>query len=211
MTAVALLATAFNVSNVHVALAVGCAFEHQGEDLVSDIIDARTFRLQDGREVRLLGIEPIAAPSDPAAIAALATLIGGREVTLQGASDTPDRYGRQPAFVFVGQEATPVQSRLLTDGAALVSAGIADKDCATELYAAEAKARSEKRGVWASKDVIKKRGKSGRYSGEDRAVYRGRGANIVGAAGGGHDIHQFRPALDTGLCCDYFKAHDPTV
>ena len=142
-------------SDTAVALAAGCNFEHQGEDIVSEIIDARTFRLQDGREVRLAGIEPIASSSDPAAIAALATLIVGRDVTLHGASDTPDRYGRQPAFVFAGQETTSVQSRLLADGAALMSPGIPDKGCAAELSAAESAARSAKRGVWARTDVIK--------------------------------------------------------
>ena len=39
--------------------AAGCAFEAQGEGRVAAVIDARTFRLQDGREVRLAGIEPV--------------------------------------------------------------------------------------------------------------------------------------------------------
>ena len=41
--------------------AAGCAFEPQGEGRVAEILDARTFRLADGREVRLTGIEPITA------------------------------------------------------------------------------------------------------------------------------------------------------
>ena len=40
------------------AQASGCAFEVQGEGRVSAVIDARSFRLDDGREVRLAGIEP---------------------------------------------------------------------------------------------------------------------------------------------------------
>ena len=35
------------------------AFEPQGEGRVTAVIDARSFRLDDGREVRLAGIEPV--------------------------------------------------------------------------------------------------------------------------------------------------------
>src|SRR6202035_853750 len=43
------------------AIASGCSFEAQGDGRVAAIIDARGFRIEDGREVRLAGIEPIAA------------------------------------------------------------------------------------------------------------------------------------------------------
>ena len=46
------------------AIAAGCAFEAQGEGRVAAVIDARTFRLEDGREVRLAGIEPV-YPKNP--------------------------------------------------------------------------------------------------------------------------------------------------
>ena len=52
----------------------------------------------------------------------------------------------------------------------------------------------------------KKRGKSGRYFGRDRALYIGRGQGFVGQAGRGNDLPEFRPELDTRLCRDYFKA-----
>src|SRR5467141_5066155 len=94
------------------AVAAGCAFEPQGEGRVAAVIDARTFRLQDGREVRLAGIEPVAAEkaSRPSALAAI---VAGREVTLRGEDDKPDRYGRQPAFVLLDDSETPVQGLLL--------------------------------------------------------------------------------------------------
>src|SRR4051794_22249848 len=41
------------------ANAAGCRFENQGEGHVSAVIDSRTFRLDDGREVRLAGIETL--------------------------------------------------------------------------------------------------------------------------------------------------------
>ena len=63
------------------AIATGCAFEPQGEGRVAAVIDARTFRLDDGREVRLIGIEP-AVPDKTKATAALSAIIAGRDVTL---------------------------------------------------------------------------------------------------------------------------------
>jgi endonuclease YncB( thermonuclease family) len=134
------------------ALATGCAFEPQGEGRVAAVIDARSFRLDDGREVRLSGIEP----ADKArGAAALSTMLLGRDVTLRGEDDTPDRYGRQPAFVFIAGSDTPVQAELLKRGDAMVSAEVADKDCAAMLSAAEAGARQAKTGTWSDSTVIK--------------------------------------------------------
>jgi len=128
--------------------AAGCAFEPQGEGRVAAVIDARTFRLTDGREIRLAGIEPVAG-TRASRTAALAATIAGREVTLSGDDDSPDRYGRQPAFVHLAGTDAPVQSMLLAQGEALVSPDVADKDCAATLLAAEAQARRAKRGIWA--------------------------------------------------------------
>jgi hypothetical protein len=44
---------------------------------------------------------------------------------------------------------------LLRQGAALASADVTDKDCATTLLAAEAEARQAKRGTWADAAAIK--------------------------------------------------------
>lgn len=134
--------------------AVGCSFEPQGEGRVAAVIDARSFRLQDGREIRLAGIEP-AGSEKASPTAALAALVAGRDVSLRGQDDTPDRYGRQPAFVYLDGGDMPVQSVLLAQGEALVSAEVADKDCAAMLVAAEAGARQAKRGTWADPSAIK--------------------------------------------------------
>jgi endonuclease YncB( thermonuclease family) len=131
-----------------------CQFEPQGEGRVTAVIDARTFRLDDGREVRLAGIEPVATETANRS-AALAAIIAGREVTLHGSDDMPDRYGRQPAFVFLAASDTSVQSQLLAQGDALVSAAVTDKDCALSLTTAEAEARRAKRGTWADPAAIK--------------------------------------------------------
>jgi endonuclease YncB( thermonuclease family) len=147
-----------------VARAEGCAFEPQGEGHVAAVIDARTFRLQDGREVRLAGIEPVAsdvAGEKAKPSSALAAIIAGHDVSLRGEDDTPDRYGRQPAFVFLDSMDTLVQGELLTQGEALVSATVANKDCAAVLTAAEAAARQAKRGIWADPAAIKSAESSG--------------------------------------------------
>jgi endonuclease YncB( thermonuclease family) len=134
--------------------AAGCAFEPQGEGRVAEILDARSFRLADGREVRLAGIEPVATEKANRT-SALSAIIAGREVTLSGEDDAPDRYGRQPAFVFLASSETPVQGLLLAQGEALVSATVTNKDCALILTAAEAAARHAKQGTWASPAAIK--------------------------------------------------------
>ncbi len=146
------------------AIAAGCSFEPQGEGRVAAVIDARTFRLEDGREVRLAGIEPVAsenAKEKVEAASALSAILAGGEVTLRGEDDTPDRYGRQPAFVFLASSETPVQAQLVAQGEALVSGTVTDKDCAAVLASAEATARQEKKGAWADPAAIKNAESSG--------------------------------------------------
>jgi len=138
------------------ALAATCFFEPQGEGRVTAVTDVRGFRLEDGREIRLAGIEPAwSATTGKDRTAALAAIIAGRDVTLRGQDDAPDRYGRQVAFVYLAGSETAVQNELLRQGEALVSADIADKDCAAALMAAEAEARQAKKGTWADASVIK--------------------------------------------------------
>jgi endonuclease YncB( thermonuclease family) len=142
------------LSAIGPAMSTACSFEPQGEGRVAAVIDLRTFRLEDGREIRLAGIEP-AGPDRAKGAAALSAILMGRDVTLRGADDTPDRYGRQPGFVFLAGSEAPVQSELLSRGEALVAADATDKDCASALVAAEAEARGAKRGTWADPTAIK--------------------------------------------------------
>jgi endonuclease YncB( thermonuclease family) len=147
-----MLALIASVASVH---AEGCAFAPLGEGHVAEIIDGRSFRLGDGREVRLAGIEPAASDATTASDSALSHLIRDQDVILQGEDDAPDRYGRQTAFVVLASSKVLVQEFLLAEGEALVSAEIADKDCAARLSAAEAGARAAKKAIWASPSVIK--------------------------------------------------------
>jgi endonuclease YncB( thermonuclease family) len=136
------------------ANAAGCAFEPQGEGRVAAVIDARSFRLDDGREVLLAGIEPATAEAADRTTA-LAAIVAGRDVTLHGQDDMPDRYGRQPAIVLVSGSDESVQARLLAQGEALVSGTVTDKDCASILSSAEATGRQARRGTWADPAAIK--------------------------------------------------------
>jgi endonuclease YncB( thermonuclease family) len=137
------------------AQAAGCSFEAQGEGRVAEVIDAHTLHLEDGRDISLAGIEPVMSGAKAQRTVALAAIVAGHEVTLHGKDDTPDRYGREPAFVFLQGSDTPVQVMLLSQGAALVAADVTDKDCAVTLLAAEAEARQNKRGLWADPSAIK--------------------------------------------------------
>jgi endonuclease YncB( thermonuclease family) len=145
-----LIAAAFLLGSRITAFASPCQFESQGEGRVAAIVDARGVRLDDGREIRLMGIETTAATKQ-----AVTALLVGRDVSLRNTDDTPDRYGRQGALVFIGESVTSVQAALLAQGDAIVSAEITDKDCAAALMASEAEARRQKKGNWAAPSAIK--------------------------------------------------------
>jgi endonuclease YncB( thermonuclease family) len=136
------------------AAAAPCSFQPQGEGRIAAIIDARSFRLTDGREIKLAGIEPVAGDALKRT-AALSALVGGRDVTLRGDDDAPDRYGRQVAFAFVAGEENSVQATLLAQGEALAAADISDKECAAALLSAEAAGRDAKKGIWTGSSAIK--------------------------------------------------------
>lgn len=139
--------------------AADCGREVLGQGRVAHVVDARTLRLADGREIRLTGI--MSSPDAITARDVLTTLVANRDVVLRGDSDTPDRYGRQNAFVLHAEDGTSVQAELLRVGAALTTGSAIDKDCARELAAAEAVARQTGQGIWAAQDVIKNAAKPG--------------------------------------------------
>jgi endonuclease YncB( thermonuclease family) len=121
-------------------------------------IDGRTFVLDDGREVRLAGVEPAAAANQPDGQAGLAgrakqhldALVAGRTVHLRGSGPQRDRYGRLAAHVYVpsGQEERWVQGEMIGAGFARVSARPGDRACAAELFRRERVARDGQLGLW---------------------------------------------------------------
>jgi hypothetical protein len=98
LTKIARIAGLTLAISVSAAFAAPCAFDAQGEGRVASVIDAHSFRLEDGREVRLAGIasafsaKPLSGKPGTAPTA-LAALLAGREVRLSGEDDAPDRYG----------------------------------------------------------------------------------------------------------------------
>lgn len=141
--------TTFN-DELHAA----CNSTTQGEGRVVSVVSATTIRLDDGREIKLEGIEP----SPEIAIRTtelLMSLIAGRDVSLAGADDQPDRYGRQRAFVSLNNPPQLVQAELLRQGVVMAYPPVSDRDCSRELLTAENTARTAHRGIWASSTAIK--------------------------------------------------------
>ena len=130
--------------------------ERVGEGRVASVIDARTFRMQDGREVRLAGVEDAASglAAKPQQRAALESLVGGRDLILRGSAQ-PDRYGRVVAYVVVQGQDDAIQARMIENGHLLVTAVIDDQDCVLFLRGREARARQAKRGIWAEPSALK--------------------------------------------------------
>jgi endonuclease YncB( thermonuclease family) len=137
-----------------------CRFEAAGTAKVRAITDGRSFILEDGREVRLAGIEvplpPAPGESGPkaeaglAARAALESILADRMVELYQNGTVGDRYGRNLALVSVAGDGArrSVAHEMLARGFARVSARVGDRACAEELLAQERAARAAKLGLW---------------------------------------------------------------
>ncbi len=131
-----------------------CQLETVGAGKVVTVLDGRTFTLEDGRAVRLAGLEVPGAASDPSkaqtATNALVALISGQTVILKRGGSAQDRYGRLVAFAFAPNgEGRSLNSALVAAGYARTMPSNATKGCAKPLFAAEAKARAAKLGFWA--------------------------------------------------------------
>ena len=135
-----------------------CGGEEVAHGIVSRIIDARTFALEDGREIRLAAIEVpppqgsgSAPTSDGAATAALAALAQGDDVVLRRADAGLDRYGRLVAYAYSDRDGDElfVQGELITSGFAQVGDRVGSRTCAADLLKRENSARAAKLGLWA--------------------------------------------------------------
>lgn len=134
---------------------IACAPDLIATGTVASVIDGRSFRLADGKEVRLAGIEaPLLARAGEesssiaqSAKSLLSSLVEGREIVLKGARET-DRYGRLVAYAFPSGAQDPVQHVLLAQGAARVSP-LSDAACRPGLLRQEALARQARLGLWA--------------------------------------------------------------
>lgn len=118
---------------------------------VAHVQDGDTFIASDRREIDLAGVLATASGSErttraqtDAARTALQAALAG-PVTL-AVADTPDRYGRIKAQVFVGE--TWLQARLLSQGLVRAAPDLAGAPCAFALVAIENRAREARAGHW---------------------------------------------------------------
>ncbi len=138
------------------------------EARVVEVIDGDTLVLEDGRQVRLTGIQAPklalgrpgfrAWPLAAAARAGLAALVLGRSVTLAYGGRRVDRYGRALAHLYLtpfpaSEGASPapgawVQGALLERGLARVYSFADNRALVAEMLARERAARAAGRGIW---------------------------------------------------------------
>jgi endonuclease YncB( thermonuclease family) len=125
-----------------------CQHEPLGTGRVAAVKDGRTLVLDDGREVRLAGIEAPSTDSGPgrAAIDALTAWAGGQSVRLSRTGAERDRYGRVLAHAVVDGASQSLQQRLLAEGHARVTSRGA---CTAESLVFERQARTANLGLWA--------------------------------------------------------------
>jgi endonuclease YncB( thermonuclease family) len=124
------------------------------------VVDGRSFSLEDGREIRLAGIEvpPIPRAGDSgarseagrASRSMLEAILGGGTVDLRRNGEAPDRYGRTLAFAYLGKGRSMQSAahEMVGKGFARVAAQVGDRACAEELWARERAARQAKLGLW---------------------------------------------------------------
>ena len=123
---------------------------------VTRVIDGDTVEVEDGRRIRLLGIDApeIGYNGDPSEKGAAASQewlrqrIKGASVQLRYGPERLDRYGRTLAWIFMpGGEL--INKELLEAGQArlLTRFGL-PADLSPELYQATATARVQRRGIW---------------------------------------------------------------
>jgi endonuclease YncB( thermonuclease family) len=168
-----------------------CRFEAAGTGTVRAITDGRSFILEDGREIRLAGIEvplpPAAGESGPraeaavAARAALESMLASQSVELRQNGAGADRYGRARAMVYVMRDgvARSVTHEMLARGFARVSAHVGDRPCAEELLAQERAARRAKLGLWSEPYYVIVAAESGTHLAAERGRFTVAEGNVL--------------------------------
>ena len=126
-----------------------------------EIVDGDTLVLDDGRQVRLVGIQapklPLGRPDFPTwplaeeAKAALGALALGRQLKLVYTGRAGGRHGRQLAHIYAAAAAGGevwVQGALLEQGMARVYSFPDNRALVAEMLSRERAARAARRGIW---------------------------------------------------------------
>ena len=149
----------------HAAGAAQAALEIVERAQVVEVIDGDTLELDDGREVRLVGIQAPKLPLGRAgfeawplaeeAKRALSELILGRRVGLGYGGRRVDRHDRALAHVYVlntsGAAGLWVQGALLEAGMARVYSFADNRALVADMLARERRARAGRRGIWSDR------------------------------------------------------------
>ncbi len=142
--------------------------EHAGAGVVKKIVDGDTLILDDGREIRLVGIQAPKLPLGRAgfaewplareAKAALSDLALGRRLTVSHGGRRTDRHGRLLAHLH-DRSGRWIQGALITQGMARVYSFADNRALVEEMLGLETAARAAGRGIWADPfyDVIHQR------------------------------------------------------
>jgi len=156
---IAFLGLLVSLSNA-VPAAASCDLTDIRSGVVAQVIDGETFTLEDGGEVKLLGVLAPTAPAwwkrtdawppAEAARAELARLLEGKEIKLKFDARQKDRRDRWLAQVFVTEDGEPdwVQSQLVSNGFARVQSFSGNRACQRQLQRLEAAAREGAKGLW---------------------------------------------------------------
>jgi len=146
------------LSVMSMSLASACEGLRDGPTgIVTSIVDGDTLLLDNGLVVRLIGIQaPHLAlgregltdwPKAGESKQKLADIALNKKVLLRYGGEEKDRYGRSLAQVYAG--ADWVQKQMLAAGMARVYSFPDNRACLDQLFATEAKARSDTLGIWA--------------------------------------------------------------
>lgn len=138
-----------------------------GRGVIGAVHDGDTIRFKDGTvDIRLVGIQapklpqgrrnPAAWPMADESRAALRAMIEAHDITLRLPTTAKDRNGRVLAHL-VRDDGLWIQENMLSEGWARVYTFPDNRLFARELYAAEAKARAARRGLWSHPDYALRR------------------------------------------------------
>jgi len=142
-----------------------CSLERGDVGHVTSIVDGDTLVLEDGREVRLVGLQAPKLglgrrnfedwPLAEEAKVRLGLMVLGRDVVLSFGGRRQDRYGRLLAHLTV-EDGSWIQARMIAAGLARVYSFPDNRDCVNALLAYERDARLDQRGMWAMDEYTPK-------------------------------------------------------
>lgn len=157
-----LLLLGFNPGAMAAAETVADGLEPGGSAGVVEVVDGDTLVLDDGREVRLVGIQAPKLPLGRAGFVtwplaeeareALVELTAGRRVGLGYGGSQRDRHGRALAHLHIldgPQAGLWLQGEMLARGLARVYSFPDNRALVAEMLALERAARAARRGIWA--------------------------------------------------------------